>query len=242
MLAPSSADLWIYLALASLICAFYLGSRLRQERHSVRVREESVRARLTEPPSLHPLIDKNLCIGCGSCAAACPEQNVLGIIAGKAELIAPSHCIGHGACKEACPVGALTLVFGTATRGVDIPAVGPNFESNVPGIFIAGELGGMGLIKNAIEQGKQAMESIAGLDGIASGSTLDVVIIGAGPAGFAASLAAKQRKLRFATIEQESLGGTVAHYPRGKVVMTSPADLPLVGKVRFTETTKEKLL
>jgi thioredoxin reductase len=71
---------------------------------------------------------------------------------------------------------------------------------------------------------------------------LDVVIIGAGPAGFSASLAAMERGLRYVTLEQESFGGTVAHYPRGKLVMTAPVQLPMVGKVKLGETTKEKLL
>ncbi len=137
---------------------------------------------------------------------------------------------------------AITLVFGTERRGVDIPMVNQDFETNVPGIFIAGELGGMGLIRNAIEQGRQAMESILKLDGIGRGEHLDVVIIGAGPAGFSASLQALEKKLRFVTLEQESLGGTVSHFPRGKIVMTAPVHLPMVGKVKLTETTKEALL
>jgi thioredoxin reductase len=48
--------------------------------------------------------------------------------------------------------------------------------------------------------------------------------------------------MRFATIEQDTLGGTVAHFPRGKLVMTRPAELPIVGMMKITETTKEKLL
>ncbi|MDH4074058.1 MAG: NAD(P)-binding domain-containing protein, partial [Gammaproteobacteria bacterium] len=107
---------------------------------------------------------------------------------------------------------------------------------------IAGELGGMGLIRNAVEQGKQAVASISRLDGLGRSDRHDVVIVGAGPAGFAASLGAMQAKLRFVTIEQDTLGGTVAHFPRGKLVMTQPAELPIVGKMKFTETTKEKLL
>ena len=140
------------------------------------------------------------------------------------------------------PLDAITLVLGTETRGIDIPTVAANFETNVPGIFVAGELGGMGLIRNAIEQGRQAIESVRGVDGIGSGDGLDVLIVGAGPAGFSASLSAMQHGLRCATIEQETLGGTVAHYPRGKIVMTSPVQLPLVGKVKLRETTKEALL
>ena len=137
---------------------------------------------------------------------------------------------------------AITLVFGTEKRGVDIPLVGEDFQTNVAGIFIAGELGGMGLIRNAIEQGRQALEAIRHVRGIGQGDDLDVVIVGAGPAGLSASLGALQHKLRFVTVEQESLGGTVAHFPRGKLVMTSPATLPIIGKVKFTETTKEALL
>jgi thioredoxin reductase len=133
-------------------------------------------------------------------------------------------------------------VFGSEQRGIDIPNVKPNFETNVTGIFIAGELGGMGLIRNAIEQGRQAMESVVASIAGKRGNARDVVIIGAGPAGIAASLAAKERKLDFVTIEQDSLGGTVASFPRRKLVMTAPATLPLVGKVKFTETTKEALI
>ncbi|MDH5410731.1 MAG: NAD(P)-binding domain-containing protein [Alphaproteobacteria bacterium] len=220
----------------------YLIVRGRRHRRLLAIRDAAIKAGLNEPASLHPVINPNRCIGCSLCANACPENMVLGVISGKSELIDPSHCIGHGACKTACPVNAISLVFGTETRGVDIPFVKPNFETNIPGIFIAGELGGMGLIRNAVSQGRQAVDMIAKIDGIGRGEDLDLVIVGAGPAGFAATLAAKQLGLRFVTVEQETLGGTVAHYPRGKVVMTAPMELPLVGKVNFTETTKEALL
>ena len=200
---------------------------------------------MTEPASLHPVIDPLKCIGCGSCVNACPEQQVLGLINRKAELIAPSHCIGHGACKAACPEDAITLVFGTATRGVDIPELSSDFETSQPGVFIAGELGGMGLIRNAIEQGTQAMMAIRnfGLSLKTTDESLyDVIIVGAGPAGIAASLYAIEQKMSYVLLEQDSLGGTVSHFPRGKVVMTSPAKLPLVGAVKFSETSKEELL
>ena len=185
-------------------------STQRRRRIATRCRPAS-----SEPPSLHPVIDPLTCIGCGSCVKACPEQpehQVLGMINGKAHLIGPADCIGHGACRVACPVGAITLVFGTATRGVDIPRVTPWFETNVPGIFVAGELGGMGLIRNAVEQGRQAVEQIHERRP-RGGKELDLVIIGAGPAGFSASLAALERRMRFVTLEQESLGGCVYPVP-----------------------------
>jgi thioredoxin reductase (NADPH) len=194
------------------------------------------------PLSLHPVIDPALCIGCGACTNACPEGKILSLIGGKAELIDAASCIGHGACKTSCPVNAIDLVFGTAKRGVDIPQVAPDFQSNIPGIYIAGELGGMGLIANAIEQGSQAIEAISKREGLHQPNILDVVIVGGGPAGFAASLAAKERQLRSVTLEQGTLGGTVAHYPRDKVVMTRPARLPLYGKFKARRVQKEKLL
>jgi thioredoxin reductase/NAD-dependent dihydropyrimidine dehydrogenase PreA subunit len=208
------------------------------------VREEAIASGMSEPASLHPVVHPSQCIGCGTCVSACPESknSVLGLIHGKAELINPTHCIGHGACKTACPVNAITLVFGTEKRGVDIPYVQPNFETNIKNIFIAGELGGMGLIRNAVEQGKQAMTSIIKAKHKLKQGYVGVVIVGSGPAGIAASLTAMENGLSYTTVEQDSLGGTVAHFPRGKLVMTAPVNLPMYGKVNFKETTKEKLL
>jgi len=198
-----------------------------------------------EPVTISPYIDPAKCIGSGACVRACPEKDIIGLAGGKGKLINASHCIGHGACMAACPVSAITLVFGTEKRGVDIPYVTPNFETNINGVFIVGELGGMGLIKNAITQGREAVDYISCSlkeDQSVEKDIYDVLIVGAGPAGLGAALAALKHKLDFLAIDQNDIGGTVLHYPRHKIVMTSPVELPMYGKVKMQETTKEALL
>jgi thioredoxin reductase (NADPH) len=234
----------VYGVPAALLCVGFLRRRSRLEALSAEAHKIAQSTGLKEPPSLHPVVDPARCIGCGTCVKVCPEQpehHVLGIIGGRAELVSPADCIGHGACRAACPVEAITLVFGTERRGVEIPLLSPRFETSVPGIFVAGELGGMGLIRNALEQGRQAVEAIHESRGRDAGM-LDLIIVGAGPAGFAASLTAMSKRMRFLTLEQESLGGCVFQYPRGKLVMTAPATVPLIGRVDFKQTSKEALL
>ena len=232
----------LMLAGTARLVGLSIARKRMRERKTAGWLRESRAAGLTEPPSLHPIIDPVMCIGCGGCVEACPEKSVLGLVDGIAVLVEPTSCIGHGACKTACPSDAIRLVFGSSSRGVDLPVVGPDFQTDLAGVYIAGELGGMGLIRNAVEQGRQAVDEIRRLDGIGTGHDLDLVIVGAGPAGLSASLAAHEHGLRFVTLDQDTLGGTIAHYPRGKIVMTKPATLPVVGKIPFRETTKESLM
>lgn len=242
-MSEDSILLLVYVAPLVLIVALNIARQKRRDRHNLALLEEAQAAGMKMPDSLHPVIDPSHCIGCGACVNACPEHNVLGLVQGKVHLVNPSNCIGHGACQKACPVGAIHLVFGTSERGVDIPVLNQDFQTSTPGIYIAGELGGMGLIRNAVEQGRQAMAAIAESLPKQRKKCLDVVIIGAGPAGISASLGAQEKGLSYVTLDQEAnLGGTVAHFPRGKLVMTQPATLPIVGKVKLTETSKESLL
>ena len=233
-------------AIAIILCLIVVIIYLRKQTRESKVVEEKIaRAKLEglyEPVSLHPVIDEGSCIKTGACITACPEKDILGIRNGKATTINASHCIGHGACFLACPTHAITLCIGTEKRGVELPHVNQNFETNVPGIFIAGELGGMGLIKNAVEQGRQAVENIVKSIKKNHQATYDLIIVGAGPAGISASLNAKKHQLKFLTLEQDTLGGTVFTFPRSKIVMTSAMDVPLHGKVKLSETSKQELL
>ena len=233
---------FLLLTVGSALVSWWLSQRKQQR--DADILERSIAEGLSEPPSLHPIIDPHACIGTAACVAACPEGGILGIVNGRAALIEPSRCIGHGACFAACPTHAIELVFGTERRGIEIPHVKSDFETNVHGLYIAGELGGMGLVRNAMSQGAKALEAIA--SGLAAGPKhdleFDVAIIGAGPAGIAASLAAKRAGLRTVTLEQDAIGGTVYHYPREKMVITRPIDVPGYGRIEAREIQKEELL
>ena len=229
-----------------LLCAltvfFYLRKKNKKTIETVKKVAIAKEEGLFEPVSLYPFIDLNACIGSGACISACPEKDILGIVNGIATVINTSNCIGHGACFHACPVEAISLKIGTEKRGVDLPHVSEDYETNIKGMYIAGELGGMGLIKNSVEQGQQAMQNIAKNKKPSKENVLDVVIIGAGPAGISATLAAKELGLSSITLEQDSLGGTVYTFPRSKIVMTAPMNLPLYGKAKLYNTSKDELL
>ncbi|PWU17155.1 MAG: 4Fe-4S ferredoxin [Bdellovibrio sp.] len=215
----------------------------RQTAHAKKMIEKAIRTQTHEPISLHPDIDPALCAGCGNCTKVCPEGDILQMIHRKAVLVNPAKCVGHGECEIACPTDAISLVFGTKTRGMDIPHLSSNYETNVPGLYIAGELGGMGLIRNAIKQGALAAgHALANLAD--EKAQFDLLIVGAGPAGLAASLSAIAAKKSYLCVEQNSFGGTVANFPRQKVVMSQPFSLPIVGTKKFPSNkfSKEELI
>lgn len=195
----------------------------------------------------YPVPDLNQCIGCGTCVAACPEDGVLQVIHGQAVVVHGARCVGHGLCAMECPVGTIALTFGDLTQRNDIPALAANFEAvGRPGLFLAGEVTGFSLIRTAITHGvtvaRAASERVRAAQAAPDAEVLDLVIIGAGPAGIACALEAKRLRLRAVILEQELLGGTVSSYPRRKLVMTQPVELPLYGKLTRTSYSKEELL
>ncbi|HPF69939.1 MAG TPA: NAD(P)-binding domain-containing protein [Candidatus Krumholzibacteria bacterium] len=239
-----SLGIW---AVALLIGAFIVVRYTRGFKR--RRREDSERLTMTRelgmdrPMGQYPLIDAGQCIGCGTCVDACPEGDVLGIVQGKAVVINGARCIGHGRCGEACPVGAIKVGLGDVTKRDDIPLLSADNESNVPGLWIAGELSGFALINNAVEQGTRVMRAIADRGrGVVPPGGFDVVVVGAGPAGLSAALVAGELGLSCVVLDQQGAGGTILQYPRRKLVMVQPVEIPTYGRLPKHEYTKEELL
>ncbi len=240
----------VALAIALMITVAFLRRYLRQQK----VRESKARQAAEKgslysegPRAQHPHIDTTLCMGCATCTTVCPEGDVLAMLGGQAVIVNGYKCIGHSLCAEACPVGAITMVMAKPGMSADLPHLTPTYETNIPNIFIVGELGGLALIKNAINQGRDCVDTVAArLPALKSGKpaadVLDVLIAGAGPGGISASLRAIERNLKYVTVDEGDIGGTVYKYPRQKVVLTSPVELPLYGKFKKTELSKEDLL
>src|SRR5580700_502795 len=243
-------DNLISFLIAVVLIGGFLAYYLRQEKKkAAKFKEAAERGKIRSdgPQSQHPHIDNNYCIGCATCTMVCPEGDVLGMVGGKAMIINGYKCIGHGLCAEACPVGAITMVMASPSVGADVATLSSEHETTIKNMFIIGELGGLALIKNAVNQGRDCVDTIGRRLSVnkthASAVDLyDVLIVGAGPAGISASLRAAEKKLNYITLEQSEIGGTVAKYPRQKLVLTSPVEFPMHGKFKKTELSKENLL
>jgi thioredoxin reductase len=172
---------------------------------------------------------------------------VLGIVSGVATVINGLRCVGHARCQDVCPVGAIEVGLGDMKSRTDVPLMDEWQETSVTGVFVAGELTGMALVKNAVLHGRKVVERIAqrvaqeGARG--AGDTYEIAVVGAGPAGLTAAALARERGLSTVLLEQEAgLGGTIFHYPRRKLVLVQALDIPFLGQLREGEYSKEDLL
>ncbi|MCP3917666.1 MAG: NAD(P)-binding domain-containing protein [bacterium] len=240
---------WIVL----IVVVVALGLALRVRRDELRLAAATIdqvadaRARGSAQARLqYPHIDLSRCIGCASCVAACPEEGVLDIVHGQALVVHGARCVGHGSCAVGCPVGALTVTLGDLLERSDIPVLTEAFESPLqPGLFLAGEVTGYALIRTAITHGSAVAAEVARRareESSRAAEVLDLCIVGVGPAGLACALEAQANDLDFVALEQEDLGGTVSRYPRRKLVMTQPVELPLHGRLAQSTYVKEELI
>ncbi len=237
----------------ALLAAWSRRAELERMQRRVNERERNVRVGSVTAQLQHPVIDLSRCLGCGTCVSVCPEKGVLEMVHGQAMVVNGARCTGVSACERECPVGAITVTLTNVEERRDIPAISAEFEAvGSPGLFLAGEVTAHALIKTAIDQGTAVANEIArriageverpkSLED--TEEALDLCIVGAGPAGLACSLEAKRHGLSFVTLDQaDGPGGTVAKYPRRKLVMTQPVELPLHGRLDRTTYTKEELV
>jgi putative YpdA family bacillithiol system oxidoreductase len=236
------------LVITAILIPYFLKAKKRHK-EDINRKEEARALGIDRPLAQFPFIDASRCIGCGSCVAACPERDVLGIIYGKASVINGQRCVGHSYCEAACPVEAIRVGLGDLKTRPDIPIIGHDNQTTIPGVYIAGELSGFSLIRNAVAQGKFVVEQIARKQKVRSNETssskddlFDIIIVGAGPAGLSAALSAIMHQLSYLVLDQQEPGGTIRQYPRQKLVMTQPIEIPLYGWLKKDEYSKEILV
>ena len=194
--------------------------------------------------ALHAMVRADVCVGCGACVSACPVPGAIRLD-GKLAVVEKALCQGHGECVKACPVNGILLTSGPAVQRIEAPDLDVHFQSNLPGLYIVGELGGRGLIKNAVNEGRIAVEHVAAsLDRSRADDPrmLDVIVVGSGPAGLSAGLEALRSGLRYLVVEQGDLSDTIFRYPRHKLLLAEPVRRPMYGDLWVADASKEALL
>ena len=264
MISESLAIWTAALAVSSAVLVPYAMRFRRRVTHDRARKAEAAQLGIDKPAAQFPFIDPAHCIGCGACVRVCPEGDVLGIVGGTAVVVNGLRCVGHARCEEACPVGAIEVGLGDLKSREDVPLLDETYATTVPGIYIVGELGGLSLVRNAVKQGRDVIANLVSsraesrdplpvhetrsvgrrsLDFARDDTSLDVIIVGAGPAGLAAAAEASQRGLTFVVLEkEESLGGSLLHYPRRKMVLLQPVEVAQGVRLDRDEYAKEQLL
>lgn len=253
-LIPESLYIFLIGALLFLVVLLpFVRKEIRKKRKSrqlvnriipvSKLTEEQISRIESQHPSgkkMHPAINRSLCVGCGTCVLTCRRKGILFVINGKSTLVNPLACDGCGECEKACPLGANVMIEYGKGITIRVPDVDENFESNVKGIYVIGSLAGAGLIKEAINQGRAVLNHI--MKDVFPDKVPEVLIIGSGPAGLSAFLSCRRFGLPSVCLEKDDTSNTIKNFPKKKVVMAEPADMPLYGPLWIGNTTREKLL
>jgi thioredoxin reductase (NADPH) len=201
---------------------------------------EKIRSLHPEGKKTYPAVNRAVCIGCGSCVQGCREKTVLAVIRGKSTLVNPLACRCCGECERNCLTGGLKIVEHGRKITVRIPWVDENYQSNVAGIYIVGSLTGAGLIKEAINQGRAAVNHI--MKGAFPAALPNVMVIGAGPAGLSAMLSCRKFGLPVLCFEKDLTANTIRNFPKKKILMAEPVEMPIVGPLWVGDASREELL
>ncbi len=184
----------------------------------------------------HPVINVATCIGCHACVDACPHD-VLAIVNGKSTPVAVEQCMEDTSCQVECPTSPKSCIVLNTTKKIPerkVPKRDPRFMTDTPGVYLIGDVSGVPLIKNAINEGGAVIDYIVEdlQQARQAGADYDVAIIGVGPAGLSAAALARQRGLNYIAIEQDQVVATIQQtYPAGKYVFFNPADKPVTGGI-----------
>ncbi|MHC4136848.1 MAG: NAD(P)-binding domain-containing protein [Planctomycetota bacterium] len=130
----------------------------------------------------------------------------------------------------------LDVPAGRVERG---PVVRPDGTTNLPGVYVVGDLTGVPLLKFACDTGAAAVGKIPAS---APAGELDLVILGAGVAGMAAALEAHRKGLRFLVLEGSEPFSTIVNFPKRKPIFTYPLGMKPRGALQVAATVKEDLL
>jgi thioredoxin reductase (NADPH) len=210
---------------------------------------ESQAKQKEEGPSFpRPVIDPLLCIGCHACVEACPHDVIAITADGVAAPVNVDQCVEDTSCQVECPTSPKACVVVYTSKKIperQVPNRDQQFMTNVPGIYLIGDVSGVPLIKNAINEGAQVIEYVKAELAQAGAQTqadYDVAIIGMGPAGLSAAVSAKQQGLRYLALEQDQVAATIENtYGKGKFVFYKPDTVEARGGLPlFTDPLKRE--
>lgn len=193
-----------------------------------------------EGPSFpYPVINVQTCIGCHACVDACPHD-VLAIVNGKAMPVAIEQCTEDTSCQVECPTVPKSCIVVNTTKKIParkVPQRDERYKTNVPGVFLIGDVSGVPLIKNAINEGGAVVDFVVDdlqAAGDGNPADYDVAIIGLGPAGLSAAVKAHQRGLKYVALDQEQVLATIQQtYQAGKYVFFNPVEKPADGGIEL---------